>query len=260
MTLNRTLGPRGLWRRAAVAGVLAVSLSGLVACGGGGGAGGASEGDSVSAEEMTEVMKKATDIDTAHFTTKMDAKASGQTVSMTGEGDIQKEPPAQHSTMKMSGGSMNMDLETILVDEKIYIKGMMGDSWVTASTEDLAKMGGTSLESMSNPLAFFEGMEESIKSSKFEGEEKVDGTDTKHYSFTVDSAGLAESLGADSTKGMPKTIDQDIWVDADGLLRKAEVGMGDMGTVEMMLSKHGEDVTIEAPPADQVTDMPSMAG
>ncbi|WP_406019954.1 LppX_LprAFG lipoprotein [Nocardioides sp. NBC_00850] len=260
MTLNRTLGPRGLWRRAAVAGVLAVSLSGLVACGGGGGAGGASEGDSISAEEMTEVMKKATDIDTAHFTTKMDAKASGQTVSMTGEGDIQKEPPAQHSTMKMSGGSMNMDLETILVDEKIYIKGMMGDSWVTASTEDLAKMGGTSLESMSNPLAFFEGMEESIKSSKFEGEEKVDGTDTKHYSFTVDSAGLAESLGADSTKGMPKTIDQDIWVDADGLLRKAEVGMGDMGTVEMLLSKHGEDVTIEAPPADQVTDMPSMAG
>lgn len=260
MTLNRTLGPRGLWRRAAVAGVLAVSLSGLVACGGGGGAGGASEGDSVSAEDMTEVMKKATDIDTAHFTTKMDAKASGQSVSMTGEGDIQKEPPAQHSTMKMSGGSMNMDLETILVDDNIYIKGMMGDSWVTASADDLAKMGGTSLESMSNPLAFFDGMEESIKSSKFEGEEKVDGTDTKHYSFTVDSAGLAESLGADSTKGMPKTIDQDIWVDADGLLRKAEVGMGETGTVEMVLSKHGEDVTIEAPPADQVTDMPNIAG
>ncbi|MFJ9391138.1 DUF6612 family protein [Nocardioides sp. NPDC101246] len=260
MTLNRTLGPRGLWRRAAVAGVLAVSLSGLVACGGGGGAGGASEGDKVSAEEMTEVMKKATDIDTAHFTTKMEAKASGQTVSMTGEGDIQKEPPAQHSTMKMSGGSMNMDLETILVDEKIYIKGMMGDSWVTASTDDLAKMGGTSLESMSNPLAFFDGMEESIESSKFEGEETVDGTETKHYSFTVDSAGLAKSLGADSTTGMPKTIDQDIWVDGDGLLRKAEVGMGEMGTVEMVLSKHGEDVTIEAPPADQVTDMPSMAG
>lgn len=260
MTLNRTLGPRGLWRRAAVAGVLAVSLSGLVACGGGGGAGGASEGDSVSSEDMAEVMKKATDIDTAHFTTKMDAKASGQSVSMTGEGDIQKEPPAQHSTMKMSGGSMNMDLETILVDKKIYIKGMMGDSWMTASADDLAKMGGTSLESMSNPLAFFEGMEDSIKSSKFVGEEKVDGTDTKRYSFTVDSAGLAKSLGADSTKGMPKTIEQDIWVNADGLLRKAEVGMGDMGTVEMVLSKHGEDVTIEAPPADQVTDMPSMAG
>ena len=260
MTLNRTLGPRGHWRRAAVAGVLAVSLSGLVACGGGGGAGGASEGDSVSAEDMTEVMKNATDIDTAHFTTKMDVKASGQTVSMTGEGDIQNEPPAQHSTMKMSGGSMNMDLETILVDEKIYIKGMMGDSWMTASADDLAKMGGTSLESMSNPLAFFDGLEESIKSSKFEGEEKLDGTDTKHYSFTIDSTGLAESLGADSTKGMPETIVQDIWVDADGLLRKAEVGMGEMGTVEMVLSKHGEDVTIEAPPADQVTEMPSMAG
>lgn len=260
MTLNRTLGPRGLWRRAAVAGVLAVSLSGLVACGGGGGAGGASEGDTVSAEDMTAVMKKATDIDTAHFTTKMDAKASGQTVSMTGEGDIQKEPPAQHSKMKMSGGSMDMDLETILVDEKIYIKGMMGDSWMTASADDLAKMGGTSLESMSNPLAFFEGMEESIKSAKFEGEEKVDGTDTKHYSFVVDSAALAKSLGAKSTSSLPKTIDQDIWVDGDGLLRKADVGMGEMGTVEMVLSKHGEDVTIEAPPADQVTDMPNLAG
>ncbi|MEI7056736.1 DUF6612 family protein [Nocardioides sp. CCNWLW239] len=260
MTRNRTVGPRGLWRRAATAGVLAVSLSGLVACGGGGGAGGASEGETVSAEEMTEVMKKATDIDTAHFTTKMDAKASGQTVSMSGEGDIQMEPPAHHSTMKMSGGSMNMDLETILIDDKIYIKGMMGDSWMTASADQLAQMGGTSLESMSNPLAFFDGMEESIKSAKFEGEEKVDGTDTEHYSFTVDSAGLAKSLGAESTSGMPKTIDQDIWVDGDGLLRKAEVAMGDMGTVEMALSKLGEKVTIEAPPADQVTDMPSMTG
>jgi hypothetical protein len=259
MTHNRTLGPRGLWRRAAVAGVLAVSLSGLVACGGGG-ASGASEGDSVSAEDMTEVMKKATDIDTAHFTTKIDATAAGQTVSMSGEGDIRKEPPAQHSTMKMSGGSMNMDLETILVDEKFYIKGMMGDSWMTASADDLAKMGGTSLESMSNPLAFFDGMEDSIKSATFEGEEKLDGTDTRHYSFTVDSAGLAKSLGSTSSSGLPKTIDQDIWVDADGLLRKAEVGMGDTGTVEMILSKHGEAVTIEAPPADQVTDMPNMAG
>ena len=259
MTRNRTLGPRGLWRRAAAAGLLAVSLSGLVACGGGG-ADGASEGDSVSAEDMTEVMKKATDIDTAHFTTKIEATTSGQKISMTGEGDIQKEPPAQHSTMKMSGGSMNMDLETILVDEKIYIKGMMGDSWMTASADQLAQMGGTSLESMSNPLAFFDGMEDSIKSSKFEGEEKLDGTDTKHYSFTVDSAGLAKSLGSEGTTGLPKTINQDIWVDGDGRLRKAEIGMGDMGTVEMILSKHGEDVKIEAPPADQVTDMPSMAG
>ncbi|MEU0312128.1 DUF6612 family protein [Nocardioides sp. NPDC006273] len=260
MTHNRTLGPRGLWRRAAAAGVLAVSVSGLVACGGGEGAGGASEGESVSAEEMTEVMKKATDIDTAHFTTNMDAKVSGQAVSMTGEGDIQMEPSAHHSTMKMSGGSMDMDLETILVDDNIYIKGMMGDSWMTATADQLEQMGGTSLESMSNPLAFFDGMEESIKSAEFEGEEKLDGTDTEHYSFTVDSAGLAKSLGADSSKGMPKTIEQDIWVDGDGLLRKAEVAMGDMGTVEMVLSKLGEDVSIEAPPADQVTDMPSMAG
>lgn len=260
MTHNRTLGPRGLLRRAAAAGVLAVSLTGLVACGGGSGAGGASEGESVSAEEMSEVMKKAADIDTAHFTTKIDAASGSQKVSMTGEGDIQKEPPAQHSTMKMSGGGQNMNIETILLDDKIYIKGMMGDSWVTATADQLAKMGGTSLESMSNPLAFFDGMEKSIKSAKFEGEEKVDGTDTEHYSFKVDSAGLAKNLGSDSTAGLPETIDQDIWVDSDGQLRKAEVGMGKTGKVEMVLTKHGEDVTIEAPPADQVTDMPSMAG
>ena len=260
MTRNRTHGHGGLWRRAAAAGVLAVSLAGLVACGGGDGAGGAKEGDSVSAEEMTDVMKKATDIDTAHFTTKMDSKAQGQSISMTGEGDIQKEPAAQHSTMKMSGGSMNMDLESIVLDDKIYIKGMMGDSWMTASADQLAKMGGTSLESMSNPLAFLDGMEESIKSSKYEGKEKLDGVDAEHYSFKVDSAALAKTLGAKDATGMPKTIDQDIWVDGDGLLRKAEVGMGDMGTVEVALSKHGEPVEIKAPPADQVTDMPSMAG
>ena len=59
----------------------------------------------------------------------------------------------------------------------------------------------------------------------------------------------------------------DVWIDGDGLLRKlhmdmsvSEAGQSVAMGVEMEMFDYGADVHVEAPPADQVSDMGSMLG
>lgn len=85
------------------------------------------------------------------------------------------------------------------------------------------------------------------------GEEQVAGVDTTRYRTAV-------GLG-DATAQVPI----DVWVDADGLVRKLEVrapgpepeAPGAVVTVE--LSDFGAVVEAEPPPADQVTDLAELA-
>lgn len=269
--MNRT---RVLWRRSATAGVAALALAGLVACGSGkagssGGSGGSgtstddlSKGDKVTKSQVSDIMTKAMDFDTAHMTMSTKAAASGQSVTMNGQGDIQAKPVAEHMTMKMSG-PMKINAEIIFVDSTIYMKGMMGDGWVKMTADQLAKTGGANLSSMTNPLEMVKKMSSSVKSATYEGSEKVDGEDADHYKLTVDSAALTSALGTSSgdvTSGLPKTIDEDIWVDGDDHLRKSQIKMGTLGTTDVTLSDYGKKVDIKAPPANQVKQAPTTAG
>lgn len=265
--MNRT---RVLWRRSATAGVAALALAGLVACGSGkassGGSGGSgsddlSKGDKVTKSQVSDIMTKAMDFDTAHMTMSTKAAASGQSVAMDGQGDIQAKPVAEHMTMKMSG-PMKLNAEIIFVDSTIYMKGMMGSGWVKMTADQLAKTGGANLSSMTNPLDMVKKMSSSVKSATYQGSEKVDGDDADHYALTVDSSALTSALGAGggATTGLPATIDEDIWVDGDGHLRKSEIKMGTLGTTDVTLSDYGKKVDIKAPPASQVKQAPMTAG
>jgi hypothetical protein len=60
------------------------------------------------------------------------------------------------------------------------------------------------------------------------------------------------------TGSLPKTMQQDWWFDGDGLVRKFSSDFAGQA-VTLTLSDWGEDVSIEAPPADQVTAMPGGA-
>lgn len=249
MTGNRIRGTRGAWRGVAAASALAISLA---ACGGGGG-----EPEDISSEEMAEVLTKSTEsFDTAHFETEISLSLAGQKIELNGEGDVQKDPPAHQATMAIKGGPMSGEVESILVEDTFYLKGLQGDSWMKASDDQLNKVGLSSLTAMSNPLSFLDGIEDSITSAQLVGEEKIAGTDVTHYRFTVDPKEVGENLGAGGVE-VPRNAKQDLWVDDDDQLRKAAVDLGQLGTVEINLSEHGEPVDIEAPPADLITDMPS---
>ena len=95
-----------------------------------------------------------------------------------------------------------------------------------------------------------------------EGVQDVDGETLDHYTATVDTKVLLEDLPteAQGSSGLAPTVDYQMWFDQDGLIRKFSVDMGaSVGTSEGTFDDWGTDVDIEAPPASEVTTMPTGA-
>ncbi|MEU6996762.1 LppX_LprAFG lipoprotein [Nonomuraea sp. NPDC046570] len=97
------------------------------------------------------------------------------------------------------------------------------------------------------------------------GTENVNGVDTTHYSgsFPVDAA--VQQLPADqqdkarTNMADLKDIKFDIWVDAQGLPAKLTMSGAQEGATfnaSLFFKGFNEPVTIEAPPADQVGELP----
>jgi hypothetical protein len=51
-----------------------------------------------------------------------------------------------------------------------------------------------------------------------------------------------------------------MWFDAQGYFRQMGIDLGDTGAFTAKFSNWGEKVSIEAPPADEVTDAPALPG
>ncbi|TDE22743.1 LppX_LprAFG lipoprotein [Nonomuraea mesophila] len=97
------------------------------------------------------------------------------------------------------------------------------------------------------------------------GNESVNGEDTTHYSGTFPVDAAVQQLPADkqeqAKEGLAelKDVKFDIWVAADGLPRKLALnGSKEGGALDATLFFKGfnEPVAIEAPPADQVGELP----
>ncbi|MFC5825344.1 LppX_LprAFG lipoprotein [Nonomuraea insulae] len=97
------------------------------------------------------------------------------------------------------------------------------------------------------------------------GNESVNGDDTTHYSGTFPVEAAVQQLPADkqeqARQGLAelKDVKFDIWVAADGLPRKLTLnGSKEGATLDATLFFKGynEPVNIQAPPADQVGDLP----
>ena len=85
------------------------------------------------------------------------------------------------------------------------------------------------------------------------GAEDVRGVATTHYAATVPAD--ANAVGGESA-------DVDVWIDADGLVRRVKVAAsGDEPfTLDAELFDLGEPIDITVPPADQVMDLGDLSG
>jgi hypothetical protein len=118
------------------------------------------------------------------------------------------------------------------------------------------------------------------------GAETVDGADATHYRATVDLVELLPSLAdlapeAPTDAEMQEAKDQlkelgletlpiDLWVDGDGYLKQVRFALdlstiaperaGSSFSLTLTLSDIGGDITIDVPPASQVTDLTDLMG
>jgi hypothetical protein len=209
-------------------------------------------GQQLSADQFESLIKTALDkATTAHVS--MDLGGAGKA---EGDGDWTKSPPEM--TMTMSMAQLGGDVEARLVDGTMYLKGATtGDKWISIPLDDpsspLASLGG-SLD-MTKSLQNFSAAVTTVKDV---GKETVDGDSLEHYSATVDRDKLLKllpSAAAGQASSLPKNLTQDWWFDSDGLIRQFSFDYGST-PLTFKMSDWGEDVSIEAPPSDQVTTMP----
>ena len=175
--------------------------------------------------------------------------------------------------MQASGTGQGADqLEMIMLDKVLYMSGVgmdLGDKkWLKIDMSDPDSLFGM-IGRSSDPETMFKAMEEP-KEFEMLGTEEVDGVETNHYRVVMDTDAYikAMEMPAGLASSMPEDIGVEMWVDADDLPRQfrqeLEIpaiagGQASTSTTEGTYSDFGTDVTIEAPPAAEVSDeMPGM--
>ena len=275
ITLRRTLAAT------AVAPLLA---TGLVACGDDPGTSASgqtgqvalssdlSEGDTVEPAEFVKTVEDGiTSSTTAHMTMDITAGAAGK-VTAEGDVDYTSTPPSMAMTMALpampGGGDGAGEMDVRMVDGVMYLSmGQLtqGKFWKIDPSDPngpLASMGMDKMMDQLDPAKALEQMQDGISKVTYVGAE--DGLD--HYELTIDMKKMMESMGgnlpSEVQSQLPDSVTYDLWLDDQNRFTKMSMDDLPMGgtdaSMQMTVSDWGKDVTIEAPPADQVTDMPDF--
>ena len=264
-----------LVRRAVAAAVLPLALTSLSGCGSDDGAkaqdsaGSASSspttqdapeaGATVAPADFVDKFRGAFDtITTAHTT--MQTQVMGGTLTGAGDVDYSQAKPA--ASMVMSGQMLGPGkLEVRLVDNVMYLNlgQVTQGKFVKLDLSDPNNPMGASFAESMDPSRAMDALESALQDVTYVGED----SHGQHYRATVETATMMKNLGQNVPGGanMPKTMTYDAWFDDQGRFTHMEMDMGSLGTTEMTLSDFGTDVTVEAPPASQITKQGlSMAG
>ena len=272
---------------AAPAAVMAISLTGCMGIGDDkSGSGGDTGNVALSA---AQVMNKAAQNTASADTYKMDMRltavppksggAPQKAVHISGTGQYQLKPSLAFATTfdTMSMGSQQLPggMQVRLVGKTIYLKsGLLqkatgGKPWIKIDTAKLSQKGGVNFDQLlstaqdqANPVTYTK-MFTASKDVKKVGRQTVRGTQTTHYTGTVDLTKAYAKLdpklrkSAQSQLKELKKVNFDLFADDQQLPRKIVLhGNADGGkySATLLYSDFGQPVHVSAPPAAQVTD------
>lgn len=221
----------------------------------------AAEGEPVGTEELVAIMRTAyEEATTADLT--MTTSAGGQDIEATGQVDLTREPVAMQ--LDMEGLTGVGDVSVVLVDGSMYLRLPQRDeAWVRLDLDDPSNPLGSGLTDQLDPRAQAEVLERGLQEASYLGAEDVDGDQLDHYRALVDSQALLEGMDVPGGAAgvLPETVVYDLWFDEEGRFRRMQVDLGEAaGAVEVRFDDWGTDVSIQAPPPGQVTDMGDLGG
>ncbi len=206
-------------------------------------------------EAITEGQRKA---GSAHIAMKMSGGISAE-----GDVDYQGSSPEMQMSMKlpqMGAGTMEMRF----VDGIVYMtmpqvtpRGKFLKIDPNDKSNPMSKNFGSLTEQM-DPLNSIKGMRAGVQDVEFVGAEEVAGDPVDHYRVTVDTAKMMEATGQKTVPGMPETLTYDMWLDDKDLLRRMQFDLSGV-KMDMLMSRWGEPVEVQAPPADAIVESPQMA-
>ncbi len=152
-----------------------------------------------------------------------------------------------------------------------------GKSWVRVDLEQAAKSAGFDPAQMiaqaaQNPADVL-AMLQSVGSVQTVGTETLDKVQTTHYKATIDLTKAAGTVSGPAeaavqrliARGGPSTVPVDVWIGADGLVRKVDVdetisngGQSASAHTTLTLSNYGTAANVTAPASDQTLDVTGL--
>jgi hypothetical protein len=204
----------------------------------------------------------------------IDMNMTMNSTDVTASGDMKfaGSQSAMQLNMTIPGaGSMEM----VLVDGVEYMKlpaGMApgGKPWVkldlSSGNPASAALGSSAaMTQQADPSTLIDKIK-SAGTIKSVTQEQLNGQDTTHYSITVDPKKMAADMGATDTEKQALgqlnvgSMPFDVWVDSNNLpvkiTSKTATSVAGAGAIEATVTvnytKWGEQVNVQAPPADQV--------
>jgi hypothetical protein len=271
-------------RKAALAAVVPIALGSLAACGNGNddsataadpqasttsspdtSSGPTATGDGSTHEQknvdpgafVVKLKNAARSITTARFT--MDMDLGGQSVSAKGAIDMTGDTPAMQLSMDLTGMGTPTDMR--LVDGNMYIQAPGSDGKYLKM--DLSDPNGP-LAGYGDSLLNYDpqSMINSITADAFKkvtdlGPETVGGQQREHYRVTLDTGAATKIFeNLPSTASMPKTLTYDMWLDSQGRMARFKMLLKGVSAVSASYSDYGADLSITAPGASDIVEMP----
>jgi hypothetical protein len=210
----------------------------------------------VPAAPTPAFLAQAADRTVALETGRIEGEVQGQglTARVSGSFDAGARSAALQVSVDAEGETHSADV--VLTGDEVFVRpdGAMGDlgeafgtPWLKVGLDDLAAVVPGPVEVPTiDPAELIERLRaEGIDVAEV-GRESVRGIEATHYRATVPAGTASPELGGATV---------DVWVDDAGLIRRLDVRSDDGVTARIELFELGEPVSIEAPPADQVTDL-----
>jgi hypothetical protein len=201
-------------------------------------------------------------------------------MTMTGTGVMNGETHRASMEFTAQGGSAGTFSMTEVVDDlDLYMRSplltaQLGStkSWLLIRAEsflgDLGGSGGLGAGMSASPSQELDALQSASDHVTTVGPEQVGGVETTHYTAAIDVQKLTDELRShssqladlieQSTGGGDLTETVDVWIDAQGLIRRAQssMTMGSLGSFTMTIdfSDYGIHPKIDVPPQSQVYD------
>ncbi|HSJ21096.1 MAG TPA: LppX_LprAFG lipoprotein [Nocardioidaceae bacterium] len=203
------------------------------------------------------MMAAIEDQKTAHFTMAV----AGDGATMDAKGDLAFRGKRSEMAMVMDGAAFGGGtVEMRVVDRVAYLsmppmtpEGKFVEVRPGDPDSPLAGMAG---QMHVDPRDSVKALRTGLREVTFVGVETVDGEELERYRITVDVRAAAKAQGMPPMAGAPKTVDYDMWLDQEALMRRMELDMSGV-TMKMELSAWGEPVTIEAPARRDIVEGPN---
>jgi hypothetical protein len=204
----------------------------------------------------------------SRFSFQTVTEIGGQTVDVAGTGAFDPGTRQGAATFTLPGGMGT--LEQRFLGDDLYITAPGQSGFFRLSTSDVV---GTPLEGTLSPTESLSALEAASDDVEEVGTEEVRGEQTTRYRGTLDAQRALEQAGGALRELAEQRLDTaaleplpfEAWIDDEGRLRRfvltvdipgseATGGGPVSSTTTLELYDFGADVSVDAPPADQVQD------